>query len=220
MPGRRLSIHLVLCLSLLAAALPQSMGQVSTGDVVGRVIDASGAVLPNAKVTIKNSGTAASRTVQTGHTGDYNFSLLQAGTYEVTIEATGFRTFVMKDLSLLAGDRVRVDGKLEVGMTSESISVKAAPDLQADSSTIGTSITTEPVADLPLNGRNLTNLVQLSPGVTEGAFNAAAPPSTTPKSCWVQNPRRNLSSCQPRMRASSSRRWPRRPRSSRSLPRP
>lgn len=53
MPGRRLSIHLVLCLSLLAAALPQSMGQVSTGDVVGRVIDASGAVLPNAKVTIK-----------------------------------------------------------------------------------------------------------------------------------------------------------------------
>ena len=63
----------------------------------------------------------------------------------------------------------------QIGMASESVlvSAKAAPALQTDSSTIGTSITTDRLADLPLNGRNLTNLVQLSPGVTEGAFNAA-----------------------------------------------
>ena len=78
-----------------------------------------------------------------------------------------------KDLNLSAGDRLRVDGKMAIGMANESVLVPAESALQTDSSTIGTSITTETVADLPLNGRNLTNLVQLSPGVTEGAFNAA-----------------------------------------------
>ena len=169
-----LSSHAVLCV-LLLAAIPRLVGQVNTGDVVGTVTDASGAVLPDAKVTIKNTSTGVSRTVQTGKTGDYSFSLLQVGTYEVTIEATGFKPFVTKHLNLSAGDRLRVDGKMEIGMASASISVsaEAAPALQTDSSTIGTLIPTQALADLPLNGRNLTNLIQLSVGVTPGAFNAA-----------------------------------------------
>ena len=158
---------------LLLAATPHLAGQVNTADVLGRVVDASGAVLPDAKVTIKNAGTGASRTAQTGNTGDYSFSLLQVGTYEITIEAKGFRTFVTKGLNLSAGDRLRVDGKMAIGMASESVLVSAKSALQTDSSTIETSITTKTAADLPLNGRNLTNLVQLAPGVTEGAFNAA-----------------------------------------------
>ena len=163
----------MLCLLLFAAS--HLVGQVNTGDVVGRVTDASAAVLPDAKVTIKNTGTGVFRTVQTGKTGDYSFSLLQVGTYEVTIEAKGFRTFVTKDLNLSAGDRVRVDGKMEISVASESASVsaEATPALQTDSSTIGTLIGSEFLADLPLNGRNLTNLIQLSAGVTPGAFNAA-----------------------------------------------
>ena len=93
--------------------------------MVGRVIDASGAVLPAAKVTIKSTGTGVSEPQQTGKTGDYSFSLLQVGTYELTIEAKGFKTFVTKDLNLSAGDRLRVDGKMEIGMASESVSVSA-----------------------------------------------------------------------------------------------
>ena len=171
-PGRRSSF--MLCLLLLAAA-QHLTAQVNTGDVVGRVTDVSGAVLPDARVTIKNTGTGVSRTVRTAKTGDYSFSLLQVGTYEVTVEAKGFRTFVAKDLSLSAGDRLRVDGKMEIGMASESalVSAEAGPALQADSSTIGTLIGSEFLEDLPLNGRNLTNLIQLSAGVTPGAFNAA-----------------------------------------------
>ena len=69
----------MLCLLLLAAA-QHLMRQVNTGDVVGRVTDVSGAVLPDAKVTIKNTGTGVSRTVRTAKTGDYSFSLLQVGT--------------------------------------------------------------------------------------------------------------------------------------------
>ena len=168
-----LSSHAVVGL-LLLAAIPHVMGQVNTGDVIGTVTDASGAMLPGAKVTVKNTGTGGSRAVQTGKTGDYSFSLLQVGTYEVMIEATNFKTFVAKDVNLSAGDRVRVDAKLQIGVASESVSVsaEASPAVQTDSSTIGTLITTQALADLPLNGRDLTNLVQLSAGVTAGASNA------------------------------------------------
>jgi len=173
--GFRLSTRTLTLWLLLSAAMPHLVGQVNTGDVLGTVTDVSGAVIPNAKVTIKNTATGVARTVQTGKTGDYSFSLLQPGTYEVTIEAKDFRIFVTRDLNLSAGDRVRVDGKLEIGIASENVSVsaEATPALQTDSSTIGTLIATKSVADLPLNGRNLTNLVQLSAGVTEGASNAA-----------------------------------------------
>ena len=167
------SSYAVLCL-LLLVAIPHLAGQVNTGDVVGTVTDALGAVLPGAKVTIKNTSTGVSRTILTGKTGDYSFSLQQVGSYEVTFEAKGFKTSVAKDLNLSAGDRVRVDTKMEIGMASESISVsvEAAPALQTDSSTIGTLIDAQTLADLPLNGRDLTNLVQLSAGVTAGASNA------------------------------------------------
>ena len=154
--------------------MPRLVGQVNTGAVVGTLTDVSGAVMPDAKVTIRNRAMGVSRAVPTGKTGEYSFSLLQPGTYEVTIEAKGFRTFVTENLHLSAGDRLRVDARMEIGIASEStlVSAEAAPDLQTDSSTITTLITTQSVADLPLNGRNLTNLVQLSAGVTEGASNA------------------------------------------------
>ncbi len=172
--GFRLSTRtLMLCL-LLSAAMPRLVGQVNTGAVVGTLTDVSGAVMSDVTVTIRNRAMGVSRAVRTGKTGDYSFSLLQPGTYEVTIEAKGFRTFVTENLHLSAGDRLRVDARMEIGIASESTSVsaEAAPDLQTDSSTIGTLVATQSVADLPLNGRNLTNLVQLSAGVTEGASNA------------------------------------------------
>jgi Carboxypeptidase regulatory-like domain/TonB dependent receptor-like, beta-barrel len=172
--SRRPRIHSMLCLVLLAAT-PHLAAQVNTCDVVGTVTDVSGAVIPEAKVTIRNMATGVSQTAPTGKTGDYDFSLLQVGTYQVAIKAKGFKIFVTKDLSLSAGDRVRVDAKMEIGVARESVSVsaEAVPALQTDSSTIGTLIAAKSVADLPLNGRNLTNLIQLSAGVTPGAFNAA-----------------------------------------------
>ena len=158
----------------LLPAMTRLVGQVNTGAVVGTLTDVSGAVMPDVTVTVRNRAMGVSRAVRTGKTGDYSFSLLQPGVYEVTIEARGFRTFVTENLHLSAGDRLRVDARMEIGIANESTSVsaEAAPDLQTDSSTIGTLVATQSVADLPLNGRNLTNLVQLSAGVTEGASNA------------------------------------------------
>jgi len=171
---RTTHLELLSLFLLLLPAGPHLVGQVNTGDVLGTVTDVSGAVIPDAKVTIRNTATGISRTVQTGKTGDYSLGLLQVGIYEVTIEAKDFRTFVTRDLNLSAGDRVRVDAKMEIGIARESawVSAEATPVLQTDSSTAGTLIATKSVAGLPLNGRNLTNLVQLSAGVTEGASNS------------------------------------------------
>jgi hypothetical protein len=148
--------------------------QVATADVLGTVTDSTGAVVPDAKVTAADLSTGVISTVQTDKAGEYLFSHLQVGTYKLTVTAKGFKSYVQSDLTLNANDRARVDAKLEVGSATETVEVNmaAAPELKTDSSTMDTTITTTAVSDMPLNGRNIQNLVQLSAGVTEGAANA------------------------------------------------
>jgi hypothetical protein len=162
-------------LALLVLLSPcQLSAQLVTGDVLGTVTDSTGAVVPDAKITVHSTGTGYTRTEQSGKTGEFLFSALQIGAYKVTVEAKGFKTYVQNGLVLAVGDRARVDAKLEVGSQVETVEIEASavPALKTDSSTMDTLITTTAVADLPLNGRNITNLVQLSAGVTEGAANA------------------------------------------------
>jgi hypothetical protein len=142
----------------------------NTADVVGTVTDASGAVVASARVTIKNLGTNVSRSLQTGASGDYAFTLLPVGDYSVSVEASGFKTFAAPSITLAAGDRARVDAKMQVGSASQTVEVQAtsAPILQTDSSTVGGLVTSEATQDLPTNGRNVITLVQLAPGANEG----------------------------------------------------
>src|SRR5205823_5816204 len=105
----------------------------------------------------------------------YVVNLLPIGHYAVRIEVPGFRAFTVADLTLAGGDRVRVDAKLEVGQTSDTVEITAdLPALQTDSSTLGTAITGKLVQDLPLNGRNYVQLAQLVPGVSPGPANGLA----------------------------------------------
>jgi Carboxypeptidase regulatory-like domain len=144
--------------------------QVATADVVGTVTDSSGAVLPGAAVTITNLGTGVVQSTTAGGGGDYAFSLLQVGTYSVKVEVKGFKTYSAPSISLSAGDRARVDAKLEVGESTQTIEVSGAvaPALQTDTATLTTLVTTQAVEDIPLNGRNVTGLIQLAQGVTQG----------------------------------------------------
>ena len=138
-----------------------------TADLVGRVTDPSGAVLPGVMVTAENAGTGGARTEITSETGDYVFNLLPVGAYTVKIELAGFRTYSTR-VALATGDRARVDAQLQVGDVSQSIEVATeATVLQTDSSTIGGLVTSQAVQDLPVNGRNFIRLVQLAPGATE-----------------------------------------------------
>ena len=170
----------VLGLALGATAVPMAFtpsayGQLTTADILGTVTDQTGAVVPNATVTLVNVNTKETRTAVSGGSGDYQFTLLPVGTYMVTTRATGFKTATVSSLSVEAGDRARSDVKLETGGSSEVVNVEAqTPLLQADNATVSSTITAVAVQDLPLNGRNFVQLVQLVPGANEGPGNGLA----------------------------------------------
>src|SRR5262245_5988716 len=121
-----------------------------TGDIVGRVTDTSGAVLPAVTVTAQNDATKISRNTITSETGDYTFTLLPIGSYTVKIELQGFQT-VNGHVDLATGDRARVDAKLSLGTVAENLTVVAtAPLLQTDSATVGTLINEKTVQAAPI----------------------------------------------------------------------
>ena len=143
--------------------------QQTTGDILGTVTDAGGLSIPNATITITNLGTQDVRKVQSSSSGDYVFNLLNPGDYKVVVTAPGFSAISVPKITLLAGDRARVNAPLNVGAASETITVEAvAPALQADNSSISSTVSERAVQELPLNGRNFITLAQTLPGATEG----------------------------------------------------
>ncbi|MGH9572977.1 MAG: carboxypeptidase regulatory-like domain-containing protein [Candidatus Acidiferrales bacterium] len=162
---------LALCFACLLWLCAAPAWAQETASVVGTVTDATGAIIPGATVTLTNTGTNVVRTTTTQSTGDFDFALLQVGTYSVKVEAKGFRTYTVPSIALSAGDRFRADAKLQVGEASQTVEVSGAvaPALQTDTSNIGSLVPSQSVEDLPLNGRNLVKLVQLTPGITEGS---------------------------------------------------
>lgn len=152
----------------------KATAQAVTGDLLGTVTDPGGAIIPGAKVTITNTDTQFTRSMVTTSTGDYSFTLLPPGSYIIRVESTGFKTFEEKGLRLSAGDKTRVDTPLNIGTTSETVSVDAStlPVLQTDSSVVQDTVQEKQVQDLPLNGRNLQSAVQQTAGVNAGSPNA------------------------------------------------
>ncbi len=146
--------------------------QVTTADVVGTVHDSTGAVIADAKVAITNLGTGLTRTAQSGASGDFVINSLPPGAYSVKIEAPSFKTYNVSTLTLASGDRTRIDAAMQAGQTTETVEVTTAtPLLQTDSSTLSSTITSQAVQDLPLNGRNFVQLAQQVPGANGGPGN-------------------------------------------------
>jgi hypothetical protein len=149
---------------LFSSALLQA--QVDTGSITGTVRDASGAVVPGAKVTLTNEGTGTSLAAQTGADGIFDFSPVRIGSYTLDVEASGFKkerqTHVVVDVSA----RVLQNFQLQLGAVSETIEVTSqAPVLQSQDASVGQVVDQRSVNDMPLNGRNFTFLAQLSAGV-------------------------------------------------------
>lgn len=159
-----------LLLAMMAVFLPNiGLAQQTTADVLGTVTDNTGAVVAGASVTVESTATNEKREVSTAANGDFVVNLLKPANYTVTIKASGFKAFVSPNLQLAAGDRVRVNAHLEIGQATETVTVEsAAPALQTDSSVMSTTIVQKSVEDLPLNGRNFVQLVQLQPGANDG----------------------------------------------------
>lgn len=154
-------------LALFAAA--PAFAQQVTGDIVGTVTDGSGAAVPNAIVTVTNLGTHDVRRIPASSTGDYTASLLNSGDYSITVTAPGFRTLTVARLTLLAGDRARVDAPLNVGAVDEVVEVSTvSPALQTDDASVSSTVGQQATQQLPLNGRNFITLTQTLPGANEG----------------------------------------------------
>jgi outer membrane receptor protein involved in Fe transport len=151
-------------------ALTVANAQVDTADIVGTVTDPSGAAVVTATVTATNLATAQKLNVSS--TGGFEFTLLQVGNYKISVQAPGFKSYSTQ-VTLAAADRARVNAQLQLGQATETVTVESiTPALQTDDSTIGTLLTSQATQDLPLNGRNVTDLITLAVGVTGGLANA------------------------------------------------
>ncbi len=151
---------------LLLAAISLS-AQTFRGTILGTVTDPSGAVIAGAKVTVKNTGTGLERTTETSADGSYALPELPIGTYTVTVTLSGFETFVANGIAVDVATQRRVDAALKTGAVSTKVEVSAdeLPLVETTSDTLGGVLTSETVADLPVNGRDYTKLIFLNPGV-------------------------------------------------------
>ncbi|MGD0416846.1 MAG: TonB-dependent receptor [Terriglobales bacterium] len=140
--------------------------QTSQGRIMGTVVDPSGAVVPQAKVTIANKATDVRRTMVTTSAGDYTAPNLDPGTYTVSVEATGFKKTVSTPILLEVSREVRVDLKLQPGMVTETIVVTAeAAIVDTTNTTLNGVLSNKAILELPVQGRDFQNLLELHPGV-------------------------------------------------------
>ena len=137
-------------LPLLYAA--GASAQLNTGSITGTVTDTSGALVPDVKVTVRNTGTNLVRDTATSSSGVYTVSDLIVGTYEVTFQAPSFKKLVRSGITLDVTQVVRVDGKMEVGAVTESVEVVGQlPYINTDSPEVGTNLNRSDLLDVPLS---------------------------------------------------------------------
>ncbi len=148
--------------------------QSDNGTINGTVTDAQGAVIPNATVTATSTATNRTYTAKTDSRGAYTIPGVVIGPYHVEIKADGFKTSA-EDFTLHITEQKDISTSLQPGSVSESVTVDAgATVVDTTSSSTGEVIQGQQVVELPLNGRNFTQLALLTPGVTRGAYNSQA----------------------------------------------
>lgn len=142
--------------------------QTSTGRILGNVTDSSGAAVPNAAITITDAQRGTTRTLTSDGVGAYNAPSLLPSTYSVKVQAQGFRTSERSGITLDVNAQVEIDLVLQPGEQTQTVTVNAeAPTLETTNATLGGTIENKVINDLPLNGRNFTNLLDLRPGTVK-----------------------------------------------------
>lgn len=164
-----ISTHLRLCLPVLLILGIGMLGVPAFGqgssNIVGTVTDPSGAVVPDATVTITNQANNFVRVTQTSSSGGYLAAELPNGTYTVKIEARGFKTFQQNNVILNVATTIRENASLQIGNVGQSVTVQANPlQVQADTSDVSQTISGAQLANLGTNGRNVLQLATLVPG--------------------------------------------------------
>jgi hypothetical protein len=166
----RSRIIVTFCLMFVISGLlfvPRIRAQVSGATLSGTVADPSGARVSNAQVAVQDAATGITRTVKTDTEGFYIVPNLQPDTYKITVAAIGFSTVEQTDVTLTVGSQQVLNFRMAVGEVSQKVAVTAeAPVVELASSSIGSEVDSASVRELPLNGRDWTQLALLQPGVT------------------------------------------------------
>ncbi|HTR39922.1 MAG TPA: TonB-dependent receptor [Bryobacteraceae bacterium] len=143
--------------------------QGSTASILGTVTDTSGAVIPNATIEVKNLGTGQTQQAPTDTAGRYTIANLPIGDYQAEASATGFQKVIRANITLTVGAQAVVDFSMPVGQAQQTLTVEAqVSQVDTVSSTLSSFVGQKQINDLPLNGRNFTDLVALAPGVSAG----------------------------------------------------
>jgi len=155
-------------LFFVVLAVPTVIAQTFRGTILGTITDSSGAVVPGAKVTVRQVATGLARTTEATSDGSYSVPELPIGTYTVTVAAAGFQTSVTRDVIVDVATERRVDAQLRAGQVSETVEVsgETLPLVETTSAELGGTLTTKAIENLPVNGRDYTKLIYLNPGVS------------------------------------------------------
>jgi hypothetical protein len=157
---------LFIALAAFLTLCPTVKAQQTSGSVVGLVTDNTGAVVAGSSVILTNIDTADRRTDTTDANGNYQFVNVIPGNYSVSVESAGFKRFVRSNVVVQVQGSTRVDAGMELGNVSETVEVSSqAPLMETQQATVGQVVAGRAVTELPLNGRNIFNLLALSPGV-------------------------------------------------------
>ncbi len=160
-----MKLRLVMVFFLLVAAT--LVAQTFRGTILGTVTDPSGAVVAGATVKVRNVGTGQERTTTTSTDGSYAVSELPIGTYAVSISQSGFQTAVANNVEVNVASERRVDAQLKTGEVAVKVEVAGdlLPQVETTSAQLGGTLTSETIANIPVNGRDYTKLIYLNPGV-------------------------------------------------------
>src|SRR5215471_173253 len=175
-------LHLIPLAAFVGCAL---QAQDISGTIQGLVLDPSGAAVPNAKVTITNTGrNQVIRTITTDSGGNYSAPVLPIGAYSIKVEATGFKAQIRSGITLNVNDDLKINIPLEIGTATEEVSVEESPvAVELNTPAAGNTIEGIQVRQLPLSTRNYEQLVGLMPGVsanqTDQIYVGASAPAGT-----------------------------------------
>ncbi len=167
----RLGMAAVLC-----SGAYQAQAQAVFGSITGTVQDASGAVVPNAKITVTDTAKGIAVTATSNESGEYTVQRLIPDPYSVKVEAQGFESFEQKGIVVNVDTASKVDANLQIGSAAQVVEVKSdsVPALKTDQADVSTSLSSKEIVDLPVAGRNVTGLQLLQPGAQQLGFSHAA----------------------------------------------
>lgn len=162
----RLLCASMVVLTAMGVGVTRLAAQAATATLQGIITDASGAAVPDVKISVKNTGTGATQDGASNSQGRYTLPNLSVGVYDVEASKTGFQSAVRRAITLNVGAEVVLDFSLQVGQQTQSVTVEGtATTVDTTQATVGNLTDQRQMRDLPLNGRNFEQLIQITPGV-------------------------------------------------------